>query len=701
MRLKMAFQFHCANPEPLQAPDTTDELAHSGIDPNYVISRDKNGNVLSLFIHNSWDCRIYGAKHIFHYESWWDTNTCGPMDNLAYTITDEIKKLHFLCQFETTANAGRTRGMSHILQVMSLLRAIAKIAHALAISLAEAHGSTKFQVALRSSISSVGQGFASQPALMALLKDAAFWQGVGTIRCEVPRLVPEADLSDVLTLLKKKRNVSVDQSEQNPLIPTRLFGKIISGALNQLKAAEPYLPRLEAYVKAVQSDPRLCVEGSSHYSMNVLRIRELYPDQTFPAQGKQQCLSTLETMDRFELATYAKQVGLKSLNSIDGHITHLQVLCILLIHAFSGMRRSEVQVMPFEPIVHSAAKSFGDLPILVSHLQKFSKSGNYSRPVVWATSQEGLYAVRIAQQLTQIRWFRKHAKEDSLPSNIPLFMGSFVNRTARHAHYSFPIAFTPFGTDCWKAACQSLGLIIEAEDLEELRVFDAFRAWDENPNFAVGELWPLASHQFRRSVAVYSSRSKMVSLPTLKTQFKHLTEVMTALYSENSTFAENFLIDENGKPIDSNSVLTSFRDAVAFNTSVRFHEQVIQSEQRLKGAIGADIQRAKDKNNLPKIFQSREETEKAVKQGRFSFRETPVGGCVLKSSCTHFAVDLVLPCTNGCKEAILVREKLETYVESLRFDMKVLSPNSRPYQLIAKEIDFVTSNYIQRADVDL
>lgn len=237
--------------------------------------------------------------------------------------------------------------------------------------------------------------------------------------------------------------------------------------------------------------------------------------------------------------------------------------------------------------------------------------------------------------------------------------------------------------------------MIETEDLEELRLFDAFRARDENPNFAVGKTWPLTSHQLRRSAAVYASRLGMVSLPALKTQFKHLSEVMTALYSENSTFAQNFLIDENGKPINDGCVLMSFRDTVAFNTSVRFHEQVIQSERQLSGPIGTEIQRAKDKNSLPKIFQCREETQMAVKQGRFSFKETPVGGCVLKGSCPHFAIDLVLLCTSGCKHAILKPEKLETYIDSLRFDLASLSPKSRPYQLMTQEIDFINSTYLK------
>ena len=87
-----------------------------------------------------------------------------------------------------------------------------------------------------------------------------------------------------------------------------------------------------------------------------------------------------------------------------------------------------------------------------------------------------------------------------------------------------------------------------------------------------------------------------------------------------------------------------------------------------------------------------------MKQGRFAYKETPVGGCVLKGSCPHFAIDLVLPCTSGCKDAILKPEKLEIYVDSLRFDLEGLSPKSRPYQLIAKEIEYVTSKYLQPAE---
>lgn len=699
----MAFQLHIANPDSLHAPDTTERITQQGVDPEYVISRDKKGNVLSIFKHSTWDCRIYGATSTFNFETWWITKERGPMDALALRLTDEIKTICWLCIFEPTANAGRSRGSSYLHQLMSILRAIAKMAHALGITLSEAHSNAQFQVALRSSIANADQGFSFHYILLSLLKDLVYWQGIKTIECEVPRLVPEADLSDVLALLQKKDRSSKDEREQYPLIPTRLFGKVISGAQENLNAVQPYLEGLENYIKAVQADPRLCVDGRNDYYKNVDRVKRIHPDWTFPdwTDAKEQCLSTSETVEFFGLCNYPTQTIFELFSSFDAHLTHLQILCAVLIHAYSGMRTSEVQVMPIEPIIHSAAKGFGDLPVFVSHLKKFAQNGNFSRPLVWATSKEGLYAVKIAQTLARLRWFRRHPASDEFPSNVPLFLGDGSNATAVHNHYQLPIARSPFNSKNWEFVCQSLELIIEEEDLEELRVFDAFREWDENPDFASGKIWPLSSHQIRRSVAVYASRSGMVSLPTLKTQYKHLSEVMTALYSENSSYAQNFLIDENGKPIESGSVLMSFRDAAAFNMSVRFHEQVIEHERELSGAVGTSIQREKDKGTLPKIFQSREETKKAMKQGRLSYRETSVGGCALKTSCAHLGIDFVVPCTCGCDKAILDPEKLQTYVESLRFDIEDLSPTSRPYQYIAKEINFVTTTYLQPPDASL
>lgn len=698
----MAFQMHWANPATVSAPDTTDNVSYPGIDPEFVISRTRDGKVLSRFQDDSWDCRPYGAKGPFHFASWWNDVSENPMDELARKITNEIKILHWMSAFETTTNASRSRGVSTLIQLLTLLRAIAKIAYTLKTPLVEAHKAPQFQVALRSSISNMDTGFGHVYALHGLIQDTAYWQHVDSIRCEVPRLIPEEHLDDVLNLVNRARNTQLSKREQTPLIPTRIMSTIITNALEGIRTAEPHLNKIETFVKAINSNPYIFTDDRDEYKNRVKTVKRRYPNSTWPSFNKIKAhlKGRSDTLEAFGLKENIDTFGLPSIKSLQSKITSLQTSCTLVIHAFTGMRASEVQVMPYEPIIHQAAKGFGDIPVLVSHLKKFSQTGNYGRALVWATSEEGTYAVKVAQKLARINWFWNKPANEELPENVPLFIGSGSSADSHQNHYSLPLCQRIHDSSNFQSYVEELGLVIEPEDLEELRLFDAFRDWDSNPKFTLGSYWPLASHQFRRSVAVYASRSGMVSLPTLKTQYKHLSSVMTALYAENSTYAESFLIDEQGKPIDNNSVFQSFRDAQAFNTSVRFHEQVIKSETPLLGPVGGDIQRGKDRGTLPKILSDRAETEKAVKQGRYAYKETPVGGCTLKGSCPHFGVDIVLPCTSGCKDAILKPEKLQAYVDSLQFDQQMMSKNSRPYKLITQEIEYVKKKYLETDEVE-
>lgn len=695
----MIFSLNWCNPAHEILPDQAELIPMMGMDPETVTARNLAGEVVSRFRDDSWDCRAYGQRSTFNFATWWDESKRGSMDELARTLTDEIKLIHWLLQNNTTANGGRSRGQATLRDVVSPLKGIAKVAYGLGITLDEAEHSTKFQVALKTSIAASAVGFKVHDALTILLADLAHFQSVSNIQCTVPRLVPEDALHYTQMLLQRLKKEKLVEKKQTPLIPTRLFAILITGALEKLNALESHLPKLEAFVKALYADPNLFCSTYGERCSNIARIKRLYPDSEFTLD-KSMWVSKFETLRRYGLCELFAAHDIYTLREVAGLITHYQVLCVMLIHAFSGMRQSEVRVMPYEPVIHQAAKGFGDLPVFVSHLKKFEQA-NYSRALTWATSQEGVYAVQIAQQLARLDWFRNHPANEAFPNNAPLWISPKSNRQNPQGHYALPISHNLWRTDEWTNAVQSLGLVIEQDDIDELVTFDAFRNWDDDPRFSVGNLWPLTSHQFRRSVAVYASRSGMVSLPTLKTQYKHLSATMTAYYGENSSYAQSFLIDEEGNPIESASILSAFRDEKQFNASLLLHERVIQASEPLKGPKGTEIQLAKDRGKLPKMLSSRAETEKAIKQGRLSYKETPVGGCMLKGVCPHFGIDVVLPCTSNCKDAVLTKDKLKTYVENLRFEQEMMSPKSKPYKAIEAEILHVTQRYLEPAEETL
>lgn len=692
----MVFSLNWCNPPQELLPDQIERVTMGGIDPETVTARNLAGEVVSRFRDDSWDCRAYGQKSTFNFATWWDESKRGSMNRRARILTDEIKLIHWLLQNNTTANGGRSRGQATLREVMSPLKGIVKIAYRLALTLEEAEHYSDFQVALKTSITTSAVGFNNHDTLNILLSDLAHFQSVSNIQCEVPRLVPEDALHDTQSLLQRLKKKKLTKKEQTPLIPARLFAKLITGALDQLNVLEPHLPKLEAFIKAVYADPNLFCGNYVERKNNISRAKRLYPDREF-SLDKSMWVSKVETLKRYGLCELFAAHDIDSIRGVAKLITHYQVLCVMLIHAFSGMRKSEVCVMPYEPVIHQAAKGFGDLPVFVSHLKKFEQA-NYSRALTWATSKEGVYAVKIAQQLARLDWFKSRPANEIFPDNAPLWIASRLGLQNHQGHYAIPIAQHLWGTDEWTNAVQSLGLVIEQDDIDELVTFDAFRNWDDDPRFSVGSLWPLTSHQFRRSVAVYASRSGMVSLPTLKTQYKHLSATMTAYYGENSSYAQSFLIDEKGNPIERASILSAFRDEKQFNASLLLHERVLQASEPLKGPKGTEIQLAKDRGKLPKMLSSRAETEKAIKQGRLSYKETPVGGCMLKGVCPHFGIDVVLPCTSNCKDAVLTKDKLRTYVENLRFEQEVMSPKSKPYKAIEAEILHVTQRYLEPAE---
>jgi len=689
------FKYLTFNVEPNIAPDELDQVPAHGIDPEAVIARNVAGEVVSRFKDDYWDFRAYGGDG-FYLDSWLSASRkrTENMDSLARTITDEIK--HILWLIQNTPNLStQQRGRSYARQAIQALKGVARLAYTLKLTLAEAEHSAQFLVGLRASIASMDTGFARPDHIGSVLSSLASIQAVDDLHYPVPRLVPEDELGNVQALLKKLAKAQVDTKEQTPLIPTGILSRLITNGLEILEKLEPVLPKLEAFIQATYADPHLWCEGKADWLHNTKRVQAIYPESVFPSWKdlNEPIVGNQETLERFGLREFFEARGIRDFKKLIEFITRHQTLCAVMIHAFSGMRSSEVQVMPFNPVVNPTVKGLGDLPVFVSHTKKMERA-NYSAPLTWATSKEGLYAARIAQQLSRLHWFRNYPAQEALPEDLPLFIPALCRRPDAQGHYAVPASNTPWRSGGWRWVTKTLGLIIEEADLDELRVFDAFRAWDDDPKFAVGAHWPLTSHQFRRSVAVYASRSGMVSLPSLKTQYKHLSAVMTAYYGEGSSYAQSFLMDEEGKPIDDASVLAEFRAQKHFNASVQFHERIIRSHENLAGPKGTEIQLAKDKNSLPKIMSSRKETEKALKQGRLSFKETPVGGCMLKGVCPHFGIDVVLPCTSGCKDAILTPSKLENYVDNLRFELDGISPNSRPYQAIQAEIKHIESTFL-------
>jgi len=686
-------------------PDRT-ETIEGGIPQNYVLSRSLDGTPLSTFADNTWDFTPYGAQSKWSFDSW----NKGERDELHLILQEEIKTILWLSMFNPSLNSSRAGGINSFSSRVTLLRALANMAYRLNTSLLIAAESPQFQVALRSSITSAThtRAFSGPQAspLSLLLRDlhSMAHQDDIALNIKLPIIVPESSMEDLLILARRSYHEAEDNRKQTPLIPTRILANLISGCEKKLSEIEPLLKNILDFVDGIKSNPLLWCDDGLNYQSNLKRINSKQT-ATWGAL-KESAVGKEETVERYELTGFFKKWNINDLKSFQAVLKKHQLLASILVHAYTGMRKSEIKVMPYKSYIEHEVPHFGKVGFIVSHLKKFSVD-NYSEALLWVTGGPIESIIKISQKISRIKW-RYATNDPFIESQSPLWPSNSARKTKNANHYGCSLADLSQYTE-WKKgeSCSLLadidGIIIESSDMDELMAFDAFRNWDEDPRFEVGNIWPLSTHQFRRSVAVYASRSGMVSLPSLGTQYKHLSKAMTALYAENSSFAQAFVLEDGAVPKEY-GILAEFQRAQAFNTSVIFHEKVIAAESKLSGGRGTEIQINKDRNALPKIMKTREWTEKAVRDGRMAYRETVVGGCMEKDICDKYGIDEVLPCIFQCSDSIVGGDsgkKLVIYAKGLEMGLDDMDKGSLAYKATQKELELIKVKLLDEEDVIL
>lgn len=673
-------------------PDTLDKLS-DGIPSNFIISRNVDGKPLSYFKDDSWNLKPYGARNNLNFNSW-HKNTD---DELSKQITIEIKTISWFLLFTPSINKAAVKPNTFRAYI-NVLYCLAKIGYRLGVTLEFAHTSTKFQVAFKSSLvnSFEGISFPKNHIGNMLSKFHFLVNHHDTNKVFKWKIVPEEELEYISGLARKHIRKAAKNAKQTPLIPSRILSNFLINTETRIKKVESMLNEIEIFFQEIYSKPFLFCDSHDQYKSNVKRIqrtdRAIYENWSI---DKNHSLSREDTIIKFGMQKFLDEfnIGLK-ITYFKGFLSSIQSLCALIVLAYSGMRLSELEVIPFDCYEEIEIKGFGKISCIYSHTRKMVKS-NYSKKLIWASSHQAKNAIFIAQRIAKIFWLTSMPSPFPEKNNhVPLWLSAnFGSLNNQHLYEYQTSKIADFrrikheGKD-GENFNKLEGLTIESSDINELVVFDAFRNWDEEERFSIGKEWPFASHQFRRSIAVYASRSGMVSLPSLGTQFKHLSQNMTALYAENSSFAQAFVY-ENGIIPDTHRVVTDFQYAAEFTKAVNFHEQVINAEFMLTGGRGTSIEISKNKNKLPRIMSSPAETAKAIHEGRMAYTETVVGGCMRKEVCASYGIDEIVPCIFNCADSVIGGDggkKLLKYISGLELGLDEMDPETMIYKETENEI---------------
>ena len=411
---------------------------------------------------------------------------------------------------------------------------------------------------------------------------------------------------------------------QHPPLPTRIYSLFISNLLEDLSYNEAIIDGLLGLVERANN------------------FREI-PSNERPKKYIEVLL------DEFGLAEHFAQRGIgETLKSINRALLEIFVSCKLVIHTFSGMRDGEVEFLPYnclEPVSGRGKKHY----MIKGFTTKFA-DGKKKR-AKWVTSKEAYRAVEVVKKISAVI-YRLALGGDHVPDDAPLFLAP-------------GLLIKGFGDElrgprldlCYfKTLVDRLMVAITHEDLQELQDVDPFRMWALDKEFKVGSKWHLTVHQLRRSLALYATRSGLVTLPSLKRQLQHITEEMSRYYSSGSFFAKNLLETYD------DHISVQYAKAQPESQALAFIKNVLSSPDPSFGPKG--IWYRKPPENVEISREEFKETQRKARNGLISYTETPIGGCMNSGDCIHRSFGVFSHCVTKCDQSVIKVASLRKLIVS-------------------------------------
>lgn len=625
----------------MRGPDAWEEPWGVRLPLDHIICRDIEGNshYVGEFI---WPWSAYTKdqrKLDLHFYYWRQRR--GPRPSNSIEVSEEregrIRELQFLMTrqlYYGNENSPRT-----LLSRLHTLNHLARFAEARSCTIHDVLTDTSLLDACTRSIPDVY---------------ISYWRGwIELLRQLDPKMqlgftvAASTQWSDLERRARDLRN----KQRQHALLPTRIYGELINNLAAEIEDIEWHAPRLLA----------------------ALREARVEHAQSKRTKRGRVCLGRA-LIARYGLEDYLGRRGFnlrrRALAALSGAVTEIFVVCKLQIHVFSGMRHDEARTLPYHCMVTNKGRRGRTHALIAGVTTKLNK-GRSLRTRWVTTDHEGFRAVRLAQRFATVIYESLEltpSKADARKDEHPLFPAveylpwnaRRIRRNARRARVQPAILKLASAKQSLQAR---LFPIIEDADIAELEEIDPFRAWRDEPKFAIGRRWPLSTHQLRRSLAVYANASGLVSLSSLRRQLQHITREMALYYGRGSTFCNNFIAsDPEGYK---NHVALEWQDGEDEAMMLAFTRDVLTSKEPMFGGAGNFYQRQKERGEV----MTRQDVEKSMKAGLLSYTPSPLGGCTKTGGCEKrkgLALIDISCATDGCKNLVGKHSKIIRVIQLKR-----------------------------------
>lgn len=636
-------------PAGIEGPDPWEDDWGICLPLDHVICRDVDGtpHAVGEFVWPWTAYTAYQQKTILHFFYWKHNSDRVTTSMVGITPEREarMRELQFLMTRQIYY--GNEHASKTLYQKLTILRYVARFAEARSCAVRDVLTQTTLLDAFGASLSDYAvEGWISWVKFLGQLDQKT--------QLGFP-IAPAKRWKD----LQRRAKEYNSNCRQHAPVPTRIYAALINNLSAELDDIEAHKPRLLAALQEA-----------------VIEYRQAKATQT---TGDITISAAL--IEKHDLTAYFERRGYNNvafpLRTLAGAVSEIFQVCKLQIHLFSGMRDSEARHLPYYCMV-SEKGLHGRKHWLIAGATTKVNRGRRLRTKWVTTERDGIRALLLAQDFAAVIYDVlgvTPSKADDLKDDYPLFpSNTYLPWMRQRFSPEGRIAATQNGIPHFGESLLSrLCPLIEEEDVAELDEIDSFRSWREEPEFSVGQRWPLATHQLRRSLAVYANASGLVRLSSLRRQLQHMTREMAMYYGRGSTFCKNFIADD---PVGyKKHVAIDWQDGAEEAEMLAFVRDVLNSSEPMFGGAGTFYVRQRERGEV----MSREAVAKQMKAGLLAYREGPLGGCTRPGVCeTRKGLNLIdtICATEGCKHLIGKHSKIVQTIRLKRAAMTHITPGS-------------------------
>lgn len=637
--------------------------------PDFILCRDGKGNATAVYGHNTWHFNSYrlSAKNIskIRFDSVFDSVG----DEQQGLISDAKYILYCIIYFGGGGRLGQV-SFTTLNRYWMILRRAMQFCYA---------QKKKPVVGLLS----LEQLFTVPIYMSAFLREQITGFDKGIVAGILTRLVTAGEERLGYAVLNPGTfDLKCPEYKQTPLIPTRIYLNAINSMGDLLDQACQGVEAYESFIGCFV-DPNYGMSAAYQMGQRLGGKENFRPD-------------IIQAIKEYSLdKVFVNEFDCSFKRNVQTALLKIQYVAKTVIHIYTGMRDQEVMRLSYNCLRKKVVKEsliddqgvLRDQPQTVNLLSTTTKYSGYRKEGLWFASEEVIKAIDVLMSICR-GLAKLHRVE--LNESCPLFLNPTILGYSRK--------YDGVGVPDFKKVKLAVlqGLTIQSEDLTELAQSDPLRDFYNDIDFAVGQPWPFASHQFRRSLAFYGSSSGFISLPSLRSQYKHMTLEMARYYTNNfdrlRTIFGYFDEKKGDFVLPKNHVAFEFQMSIPMSVANQLIAELLLSEEALFGGTGSYVQKQKLRVEAGEInvLDVREDTERRVRDGAINYRPTLLGGCTKVGRCDSFLLGDYTACL-FCEGAIIKPEKLIAAIEEATEEISCYADGSGEYQVVKGDIDRMTA----------